>query len=435
MNKFALPGWMSENRILLWNAGSLVGTTALTSGLGFAYWWLAARLFPTTTVGIASSAVSAMMFLSTVGMLGLDTLLIGELSRRPNHTGQLITGSLLITGTTAGLLGTLFAAAAPLLSPELSVLAHSTGSIIVFALGVALNTLAMIADQALIGLLWGELQLWRNGIFSLIKLIALGIALFGFVDRNPLVIYATWLFGNAVSLAILYQLLKFQGRHITWGVNWQLMRSHIRVSLNHFVLNLSLRAPSLILPIVTTVILSATTSAAFFVAWMIANLAFVVPAHLSTTLYAVSAKEPQILAEKLRMTLRISFIAAVISTCTLWLGADPILHLFGGSYAQQASWSLRLIGLGIFPLIIRVHFVAINRVYRQITQATRLILAGSLLSIALAAIGAANSGLIGLTLGWLFGAAIEAFIASLTVFRAAAIKKPVPVSQAMQSRP
>lgn len=66
------------NRELLLNAASMVGTTVITAGLGFVYWWLAARQFPQEAVGFASALISAMSLLGTLGMVGMGTLLIGE---------------------------------------------------------------------------------------------------------------------------------------------------------------------------------------------------------------------------------------------------------------------------------------------------------------------------------------------------------------------
>src|SRR5947207_15483674 len=71
--------WMQVNSIILVNAGSLVGTTAVTSLLGFVYWWLAARALPPAIVGLASAAISAMTLFGTFALLGLGTLLPGGL--------------------------------------------------------------------------------------------------------------------------------------------------------------------------------------------------------------------------------------------------------------------------------------------------------------------------------------------------------------------
>ena len=62
------------------NAASLYGATIVTSLLGFVYWFVAARLVPAQAVGIASALQSAAMFLGYFCVIGLNTLVISELS-------------------------------------------------------------------------------------------------------------------------------------------------------------------------------------------------------------------------------------------------------------------------------------------------------------------------------------------------------------------
>ena len=422
MTRLSLFSWLKENRVLLWNASSLLGTTVVSSGLGFVYWWLAARMFPTTMVGVASTSISAMMFLGAAGILGLDTLLIGELAQSREDAGSLITGALIVSGSVAGVLGVIFAFVAPLLSPELAILAEEPGNVILFALGVSLTALTLVVDQALIGLLRGEIQLGRNVFFAIIKLVVLWAAGLFLSDLHGISIYATWALGNLLSLVVLFGLLTLRrwGKRIIFLPDWQRLRGYGRLSLQHYGLNLSLRLPVLVLPLIATSLLSATTSATFFVAWMVATLAFVVPMHLSTALHAVGSKEPDLLAHKLRMTLRISFLAGLLSSAVLWVGADLILGLFGASYAQHAAWSLRILGIAIFPMIIRFHYVTINRITRQAFRAFKLIISTSVLGVLLAVVGAKLGGLTGLTLGWTIALCVEAVIASPMVYRVAA---------------
>src|SRR5579859_4976456 len=94
--------WIKVNSVMLTNAGALVGTTAVTSILGFVYWWLAARRFPPAAVGVASASVSAMVLLGGFCVLGLGTLLITELPRQPDHAGSLISTSLVVVGALGG---------------------------------------------------------------------------------------------------------------------------------------------------------------------------------------------------------------------------------------------------------------------------------------------------------------------------------------------
>jgi hypothetical protein len=83
-----LRTWLGADRIMLANTTSLVGTSLLTLPLGFVYWWLAAHRYPTESVGVASAAVSAMLLLATVSVLGFGTLLIGELPRKRTRRGR-----------------------------------------------------------------------------------------------------------------------------------------------------------------------------------------------------------------------------------------------------------------------------------------------------------------------------------------------------------
>src|SRR3954467_4653712 len=52
-------------RSIVVNAGSLVGTTAVTSLLGFLYWALAAREYPPSAVGVAAAVVSGTSLLGS----------------------------------------------------------------------------------------------------------------------------------------------------------------------------------------------------------------------------------------------------------------------------------------------------------------------------------------------------------------------------------
>src|SRR3954447_1824507 len=86
---------------LLTNSGSLMGTTVVTSVLGFAYWWVAARAFPADVVGHASAAVSALTLVGTLSMFGMGTLLISELPRLPGREWNFIATCMLVATTAA----------------------------------------------------------------------------------------------------------------------------------------------------------------------------------------------------------------------------------------------------------------------------------------------------------------------------------------------
>src|SRR5438067_3698044 len=126
--------WVQINSIILVNAGSLMGTTVITSILGFVYWWLAARQFPPEAVGLASAAISAMTLLGTFAILGLGTLLLGELPRQRDREASLISAALILVGAVGGLLGLAFAVGASHVSTGFQSLGASIENSATFAL-------------------------------------------------------------------------------------------------------------------------------------------------------------------------------------------------------------------------------------------------------------------------------------------------------------
>src|SRR6187551_923746 len=192
-----------HNREVLLNAGSMMGTVVVTALLGAGYWLVAARQFSPTAVGVASAAVAAMTLLGYLATVGLGTLLMGELPRRDRHHRGLLNAALLVSGAIGVLLGIGFAFVAPLVSADLGPLSETWLAAVVFAVGVGLTGLAGVLDQALIGLMRGSLQLTRNVVFSLVKLVALVLVAYLSTDAGGVWIYAAWTVGIAVSLLVL----------------------------------------------------------------------------------------------------------------------------------------------------------------------------------------------------------------------------------------
>jgi O-antigen/teichoic acid export membrane protein len=182
---------------------------------------------------------------------------------------------------------------------------------------------------------------------------------------------------------------------------------------------LTLQAPSLILPVLVTILLSAETNAWFYVSWSITSIANIASSSLTTALYASSSAQPNTLPRKIRFTLGLALAATVLTSCVLLFATKQVLGIFGHSYAEQATWSLRILALESFPFIIKTHYIAVRRIEGKVAYATLPSLAGGTLELGASALGAHLGGLSGLSLGWLLAVCIEAGCMSGTVYRAA----------------
>jgi O-antigen/teichoic acid export membrane protein len=418
--------WIKANSVILVNAGSLIGTTAVTSILGFAYWLVATQHFAPSAVGFASAAVSAMLFLSTICILGLGTMLIGELPQQPGKKGSLISAALLIAAASGACFGIGFAVVAPLVSRDFVVLRANIWNIAIFATGVSITAVTLVLDQSLIGLLRGQLQFWRNMQFATIKLAVLLTVGLWLTMKTGLSIYATWAIGNIISVLALagYAFIHGDLAGVSLWPQWKQLHRLRFVALQHHILNLTMQMPTQVLPVIVTVLLSATVNAWFYVSLMLANFVFTIPFSLTTVLYAVNTAQSDVLAARIRLTVSLALGASFCASGILLLDTRQILGVFGHIYAEQAVWSLRILALGVFPQIIRTHYIALCRIKRRMAQALAPIIAGSFLEMGAAAIGGRIGGLDGLSLGWVVALTLEALCMLWPVLRALWPRKP-----------
>lgn len=420
---------------MLVNAGSLIGTTAITSGLGFVYWWIAARHFSPEAIGIASACISAMMLLGSFCVLGLGTLLITELPRQPGKQASLISTGLLVVGIVGGCAGIAFALLAPYAIAGFQPLRASGINVFIFAIGVSLNAVTLVLDQALIGLLRGSLQLWRNTLFAIVKLVTLFWVGSWLSSNIGIALYAMWAISSSISVLVLVLpiALKKQGikRYLP---QWSLLRKLGGAAIQHHLLNLTLQFPTQILPLLVTAFLSAKMNAWFYVSWMIVSFVFIIPGALTTVLHAMNSAQPATLAHKARVTIGLAALTGILANVVLQIGTSQVLGLFGSTYAHNATWCLRILALAAFPLIIKNHYVSICRIQDHIGGAVLGILPGGILEVVAASLGAHFGGLSGLSAGWVLAITVEAVGMSRTVYKAISSDESLAAQDAQNSQ-
>jgi len=417
--------WLKANSVMLVNSGSLVGTMIVTSGLGFVYWWVAARRFTPEVVGIGSAAISSMTLLGTFCVLGLGTLLITEIPRQPEKALPLITTSLTVVTIAGGLAGLLFAMIAPLCSKQFSYLNTSVIDIISYAGGVSLTSITLVLDQALIGLLRGFQQFYRNALFATIKLVALITITFLSSNQTGMNVYATWTLGNLLSVVIILVPLLFKSKKPlhSYLPEWKLLRQMGSAAMQHHLLNIMLQFTAYALPTIVTVLLSARMNALFYVSWMMVNFIFYIPAALTVVLHAMNSAHQSTLARRARVTISLALATSVVAAVILQCIAQQVLSVFGRAYIDGAS-ILRILVLAAFPIIIENHYISICRIQDRVKSATWMMALACCLELGAIVIGARLGGLFGLSLGWVIISYVEAICMLPTIYNAVLVTKP-----------
>jgi O-antigen/teichoic acid export membrane protein len=420
--------WRSH-RDVLGNAITLASTTGVTSGLGFVYWAVAARLFSQQAVGYGSAAVSAMMLIGTTGMLGMGTVLIGELPRRKD-CGGLVSAALIASAGGSLLLGFAFVILAPSISRSFYFISGTIGQQALFVAGVVVTGVSLTFDQATIGLLRGGIQLSRNIVFSIVKLLMLPCAAAVIGDRLGIGVLAAWVIGISVSLA--WSAIRLWGSSIDIfpSPDWALLRGLSRTALAHNWLNLSVTIPQAIIPVLVTLVVSPAANAVFYASWTISGFMKILPVHLSIVLFAVIVADPQVMARKLRFTLRLSLLIGLPGLALLGIGAHLLLGLFGARYARAGTVALWLLLVGYLPCIPKVHYMAVCRASGHIARAAAVLSIAAGMEIAATVLGGMSGGVRGVSLALLIVYTFEGLVTLPAVLRAAAGRTKIPVDGA-----
>ena len=403
----ARPDRASGSRSLLSTVISLIATTGVTSVLGVAFWWLAAHRASLGAVGNGSAAVSAMTLVATFGMAGLNTTLIPHLARRSRHGDGLLAAGLCAAAMVSAVLAAGLWLAALLAGRGFAPYLHSGPEALVFIGGSALTGASLVLDEALLGLVGGTPQLWRNCAFAVTKLAALAGFTMLWHDQLGTSILTAWVAGTALSLAVAAALLRLRGIRLLCRPQWAMLRDIGRASVRNTWLNNTLQAPSLVGPMLVTGLLGAEQGGAFYVAYTVLSIAIMLSFHFSTALYAASAADQEGLAAKLRFTLRVCLLCGLAGVPLVIVIAHPLLRVFGPQYAERATLPLVVMIAGYFGSVLKNNYVALLRIADKINKAAVFSTLTCVVRLAAMTAGGLAYGLIGVSVALLVSMCAE----------------------------
>jgi O-antigen/teichoic acid export membrane protein len=397
---------------------SLVGSHGTGAVLGLVFWTLAARALTPEQLGVGAALVAATTLLSTFGVLGIGTLLL-ERFQVVSVTDRraLISTGLGISGMGGALVaaGWLVLSAPMHLSGVLGELSLSSALLLVGTTAIAAMCAAF--DQAVIGMGVSSLQLRRNLLASILRIAVLAGAI-GLDVRSGQAIFVSWTVGFVGSF-----LATPLGRHlpprarVTIGQRWHLVQNHWAMAMGHHSLSLAVASSSLMLPVVVASLMSATHTAYFNQARLLADTMVALLYLLTLALFATAEsvegfrrKAPRTLITGMVLALSFILVGALF-------GRVPLL-MFGTKYAQE-SWPLLVIILAAAPgLVIKDHFVVLRRLQGMRRQGALTMALWSAAELTGAVVGAHVGGLRMLCLGWLAMSTACALIALPVLIKA-----------------
>lgn len=404
---------LQKNATLVSNSGALAIGTMAAAGLGFVYWWLAARLFPPEVIGKASGLLSVMGLVGLLGEAGLGTLLIGEIVRHPGKERGLVAAAACVGVALAVGIALLFAVGGTYLT-------NSTGRIggwfegVPFVLGCCLIVFSAVGDQAFVGNLRSTGRMIRQVLFALFKLMLIAAAAAaGYASTAAILL--TWVAGMLASWIGVDLLTRGGARHLVGPPDFQLLHALRRKVFDHYTLDVALQAPGVIMPYLVLILLSPTINAAFVSLWMLVSMASVIPAAMATALFPVVRAAPKQSRHNILLSLMASLLFSVVCAAFIFIYSQEVLAVFNPKYPGIAGSSLRFLGLSLLGSTLKFHACTLARLSDTMRKASRWFTLGGLLELCFSVAGAKLGQLQGLVLGWTLAVSIEGVCAALSL--------------------
>jgi O-antigen/teichoic acid export membrane protein len=134
---------------------------------------------------------------------------------------------------------------------------------------------------------------------------------------------------------------------------------------------------------------------------MMAWVVFIIPISVGQNLFADVAHDPDALRAALRRSNRTSIVLGTLAAIGTIAVAWVLLSVLGTTYADAGTLPLRILVLGVYPVIFVQSYYAICRGRHLLTEAIITGLASGIVSLTAAVTIGLNFGLAGMATTWL----------------------------------
>jgi O-antigen/teichoic acid export membrane protein len=378
----------------------IMASVAATSGLGFLYWVIEARLVTKTSVGIGSSAISAVNLTSLLASLGLGALLVQRLPGLDNAAWWRLLSRVTL------LLTAVAVAAGIGLTPILAAISSHYRTITsgpvgpaVLAFFVLAQTFGLEVDALCLAERRADLLFAHALCFSLVKLACLPFL--SDLHLSPaLAILLTWSIAQAMtSLLTARVLLTRVGRPFAPSLRGPTRPplAAFREISSFWFLAVGGQIPTLALPVVVLMRGGPSLSASFYVSWTVGASLFIVSSSAAQALVAEGRHSHAPLSELLSRSLKTIALVQVPGIAFMCVVGPLVVRLFGRSYTGGSASLIRILAVAaIFDGITNVG-ISVARIRNRIAMAAALnmtmaVLAGSITFLLVPSLGLAAGG-------------------------------------------
>jgi len=392
------------------NAILLILDGAIPAVTGFVFWVVAARLYSTENIGIASAAIAANGLLVGFSLLGLNNALIRFLPTVKDCPADMINSSLTLGGLVAVVAALIFIAGIDIWSPALISIRDNPLFFIIFVIFVPVNLLNSLSEAVFLAQRRSDLILWQDIIGSLLRFIPLILLSILLANYG---IFLSW--GLAVLVATVIGILFFipitqNGYKPIPIINKKIIGEMVQFSTSNYIASLLAMSSGSILPLIVLNILGAAQNAYFYISWIIGSTVASVPLAVTTSLFAEGANDEQILWEHVKRTIKFMALLLVPLIIIILFFGRWFLLIFGKRYSQNAVTLLQVLTITALPLSVSAIYFTIKRIQKAMKSVVLMTGFTSVVTLGLSYVLLPRIGILGAGIAWLIANSIVSLL-------------------------
>lgn len=378
------------------NSLFMILASLASSGFGFLFWLIAARLYGQDEVGTATAILSSAFLIVSITRLGLDQSVIRFFP--DGDRGAIIGSALVLTTVLSIVFGLVFVVGIDLWSPGLDLLQHHVVEYV--ALIVLLSAISTTAS-AFSALRRSSMYFYQTVVTGLRVPI-----LFAFIGMGAVGIFLSM--EAAIFLAVAFSFLAMA--HL--GVrpkrfDLKFLKESYDFSIGSYIGGLLINAPASLLPIMVLNSLGAVEAANYYMTYAIVSILVFIPWATSTSLF-VEVSNGEALGRTVKRSLVVSMgLLAFFVVATILFGG-VLLGLIGEEYESGGLELLQIMALSTFPQAIYMIFQSVQRIKRDMRGLIIFGGASTVLLLILSQIFMGSFGLVGVGASWLLAYSIIA---------------------------
>ena len=333
----------------------------VTSGFGFLFWLVTARLYDDHEVGLAATLTSTFILIATFSLVGFDTATIRFLEKERDKNKSITTG-LAVVGIAACTLACVYILLAPHLSPALSTLTDSPLTATLFTLFAVFAALNMYTDAIFLAYRKTQYTLAIDTAFSALKV----CLPFAFIEWGAFGIFLAGAVAQASGFLLsISALVRSFGYRPSFHIDHEFIAHTKRFSRDNYLADIIGFIPIAALPILVTNLYGPAQAAYYSIVMLIAGLLFTIPSSVMNALLAESSFDEGSTTPHLRNAGGIVALLLLPAMAILLLFGSLILTAFGGAYSAEGSSLLTMLTLACIPVAASLLYATLFRMAKD----------------------------------------------------------------------